>query len=503
MARGAAATLVALALLALAAMPSVLGQSNNKRQRFPYCRCIAKGPYDVMRYVDRLDGAYCFQITDEHPCEKSKCCKMDLRKIEFNVNVECRGSTQVKATINGYPMRPQPIFSSPADTPAGKATLKLSGLGLNRTTAPGTIICFELTGKCDTLEELCVPPKGEAPGICSTALFNTKDTCCPQSQTGWPYPSPPPPPSPAPSPPPRPPPPSPKPPTPPRPSPPPVPTCPVCISINSSSQPGQSLYPLHDDICATLADYVNLNWAAMSGATVLQPFACTSSTPERVTVCGEVEGTQDTVDLSKFTEDTWAIEKMLEDLRLTCAAGVIGSGMIVYGVDYGTCRAEFVYTQDCGAPGPKGFPFCECEDRPAATPFALEPNVVVRPGSSSRSTKYCFVTTTVEPYDPVSTCGISDTLYKLEIYARNTSRYAVDSVTANGVVVSPVWDINNRVFRVTNLNWSKDFVAATHPEICVELDSIPLSKFCQDGYCRYALFDDTKLCCPKGKVTLG
>ncbi len=53
-------------------------------QRFPYCRCERQGNLGFIQYVDVIDGDYCFEI-GKLPCVKGKCCKMDLRKIEWDV----------------------------------------------------------------------------------------------------------------------------------------------------------------------------------------------------------------------------------------------------------------------------------------------------------------------------------------------------------------------------------------------------------------------------------
>ncbi|PNW76068.1 hypothetical protein CHLRE_12g549000v5 [Chlamydomonas reinhardtii] len=481
------------ALLALAAMPAALGQKI--LPKFPYCRCVKKGPYALAKNVDEIDGYYCFEI-EQVPCGKDKCCKMDLRKVEFDANVACRDTTKVTAMVNGLLPKQQPTWTAPQDTPAGKAVLKLSGLGLNITTAPGSLVCLKLDGQCNTLEKLCAVPKGQMPGICAISMFNTKDTCCPISQTGWPFPPPPPPPSPRPSPPPRPP---PSPPPPRKPSPPPSPpaSCPICITLNTTD------VSLTREVCDNLADYVNSVWVDRSNATLLQPFSCSLATPSQVKICAVAEGKPDTVDFAGIAEDTYEIQLMLEELGLSCAFPSMMGTSMVYLVEYGTCRAVFTYVQDCKQPGPQPFPFCVCNRRPKATPFALDPTIRVKPGSSPRSTNYCWTATTVAPYDPTSPCGKTNELYKAEFYVRNNTRGAVTGLTAAGKSWSPVWDSDGKVFRLTNLMWTVDFVNTNKPQICVELTGITLGQFCVTANCQYALFDASKSCCPMGTASLG
>ncbi|KAG2433902.1 hypothetical protein HXX76_008255 [Chlamydomonas incerta] len=428
------------ALLALAAMPSALGQKVTRT--FPYCRCVKKGPYGLAKNVDEIDGYYCFEI-EQVPCGKDKCCSMDLRKIEWDANVACRDTTKVTAMVNGELPKQQPTWTAPQDTPAGKATLKLSGLGLNITTAPGSLVCLKLDGQCNTLEKLCAVPKGQKPGICAISI------------------------------------------------------CPICITLNTTD------VTLTREVCDNLADYVNSVWVDRSNATLLQPFTCSLATPSQVKICAVAEGKPDTIDFAGIAEDTYEIQLMLEELGLSCAfPNMMGSSM-VYLVEYGTCRAVFTYVQDCKQPGPQPFPFCVCNRRPKATPFALDSTIRVKPGSTTRSSNYCWTATTVTPYDPSSPCGKTDALYKAEFYVRNNTRGAVTGITAAGTPWSAVWDSNGKVFRLTNLMWTVDFINTNKPEICVELTGITLGQFCVTANCQYALFDESKSCCPMGTASLG
>ncbi len=88
-----------------------------------------------------------------------------------------------------------------------------------------------------------------------------------------------------------------------------------------------------------------------------------------------------------------------------------------------------------------------------------------------------------------------------ELYVRNGTRGYVSAVTAAGQAVSPVWDSNDRVMRVTNLGWTTDYVQQNSPQICLDLRNITLGSFCQ-GTCTYAIFDYSRTCCPFGSASL-
>ncbi|GIL50247.1 hypothetical protein Vafri_6458 [Volvox africanus] len=214
---------------------------------FPYFDCVrAASSFSLAPEVTSMGGQqYCFTIVANN-CTRNQCCNRDLKKIEFNVYSECVViGADVKATINGVPTKVGPFYDKPFDGTNGSAVLRVTQLGLNMS-SNGTKICLTLTTNrygrgCTTLEQLCIPPTGMAPGSCLTALFDSTLDCCPISRTGTNLklpqppspaptsPSPPAPSPPSPSPPsPRPPSPSPPSPSPPSPSPPsPLPPSPL------------------------------------------------------------------------------------------------------------------------------------------------------------------------------------------------------------------------------------------------------------------------------------
>nr|ABA41400.1 pherophorin-C2 protein precursor [Chlamydomonas reinhardtii] len=220
---------ILVSVLFAAAIAAAQGAQSGLYTSFPYCQC-KKSPSayklgDVV--VAKGNNQYCFKLSAKVPagCTDYCCSKADLKKIEFNVYEACDVFGEVvKATINGVPTKVGVSFHKPTDGPVGSTTLVLTQLGLGLA-SDGAEICITLSmnknGKgCTTLEELCIPPPGLPKGVCSAALFDSQNDCCPISTPGIPSPPPPSPPPPSP-PPPSPPPPSPPPPSPPPPSPPP------------------------------------------------------------------------------------------------------------------------------------------------------------------------------------------------------------------------------------------------------------------------------------------
>ncbi|EFJ39297.1 extracellular matrix glycoprotein pherophorin-V37, partial [Volvox carteri f. nagariensis] len=89
----------------------------------------------------------------------------------------------VSATVNGVPTAVSPSFDRPQDGPPGSSILRVTQLGLNLT-SNGAKICITLKPNsagqgCTTLEQLCVPPNGMAPGSCIAAMFDYSLDCCP------------------------------------------------------------------------------------------------------------------------------------------------------------------------------------------------------------------------------------------------------------------------------------------------------------------------------------
>ncbi|KAG2449884.1 hypothetical protein HYH02_005406 [Chlamydomonas schloesseri] len=179
--------LLALALLVVGATAQQTGVYPN----FPFCKCI-KNPtaYRLSPTVtSKGDNTYCFTLSVKVPagCTNYCCSKADLKKIEINAFQACDVfSPPVKATINGVPTKVAPAFSTPKDGPVGATTLVLTQLGLGLA-SDGAEICITLglnknSKGCTTLEELCVPPAGMPAGVCSAALFDSQNDCCPLSQ---------------------------------------------------------------------------------------------------------------------------------------------------------------------------------------------------------------------------------------------------------------------------------------------------------------------------------
>ncbi|GLI65678.1 hypothetical protein VaNZ11_009285, partial [Volvox africanus] len=210
---------------------------------FPFCQClVSPSAYStspvVTTYSNGTSRTFCLKLNVRVPDGATEYCatKADVRKIEINVRPACdRLGTVFKATINGEPSAVNPEIVYANQGPVGSQILRMTQLGLGLD-SDGAVVCFtptaRATGKsCTSLEELCEPPLGATPGVCSVALFDTRVNCCPLANVNVPSPPPPRPPSPSPPsprppsppppPPPSPPPPSPPPPSPPPPSPPP------------------------------------------------------------------------------------------------------------------------------------------------------------------------------------------------------------------------------------------------------------------------------------------
>ncbi|GLI66683.1 hypothetical protein VaNZ11_010616, partial [Volvox africanus] len=133
-------------------------------------------------------------------CTFGKCCNVDLKKIEFDINGKCLvKSASIKATVNGQFTTTGPniyVYKFDSDL---KYVLRLTNLnmGLNYNNAK---ICLSLTAGtndtgCDTLEELCASPSSSSPpGTCQASIFNNNNStgsCCPTTIVFMPRPPPP------------------------------------------------------------------------------------------------------------------------------------------------------------------------------------------------------------------------------------------------------------------------------------------------------------------------
>ncbi|GIL61851.1 hypothetical protein Vafri_16251, partial [Volvox africanus] len=229
---------VQLVLLSLAAAfaavraQDILDAQSGLYPFFPFCQCLSyPSAYSVSpvvaSYSNGTSRTFCLKLNVQVPDGATEYCatRADVRKIEINVRPTCdRLSTVFKGTINGEPTAINPEIVYANQGPVGSQILRLTQLGLGLG-SDGAVVCFTPTARgtgksCLSLEELCEPPVGATPGVCSAALFDTKVNCCPLSSVNVPSPPPPRPPSP---PPPSPRPPSPSPPSPRPPSPPPPP----------------------------------------------------------------------------------------------------------------------------------------------------------------------------------------------------------------------------------------------------------------------------------------
>ncbi|GIL56578.1 hypothetical protein Vafri_11919 [Volvox africanus] len=163
---------------------------------FPYCACDraepSQTPYSMSytrKYSQSGRNFYCFTIrADESECGKSKCCSMNLAKVEWLVNDQCSRS------VFGFTLKPQGgrtisksvSWSRYNDTslkPAQTlAVLKTNNLGLSPSTANGVELCLALQAnipQCNTLTQLCY--NGASSG-CRFAMFEPSTRgCCAKS----------------------------------------------------------------------------------------------------------------------------------------------------------------------------------------------------------------------------------------------------------------------------------------------------------------------------------
>ncbi|KAG2447494.1 hypothetical protein HYH02_007420 [Chlamydomonas schloesseri] len=500
---------VLAAVVFAAAIAAAQGAQSGLYASFPFCKC-KKTPtaYKLGDIVTaKGNGQYCFKLSAKVPagCNDYCCNKADLKKIEFNVNEACDVfGDVVKATINGVPTKVGASFNEPIDGPVGSTTLVLTQLGLGLG-SDGAEICITLSknknGKgCTTLEELCVPPAGLPKGVCSAALFDSQNDCCPISTPGIPSPPPP-------SPPPPPPPPSPPPPSPP-------PPCQVCVYIDllvsdasrivfpyafSGAQCASYIATIQDDIATQAEDL---------GVTVAP--GMTSCSGNKVVVCGTFFSSQEGAKLQSFVDTqisfwldmvTGGCTPALAGYTVTVKVGGMGDSTssaglpesCLKGATSASCRLE---TPD--------FPKCACVTTPKATPFALAPTMSTMDGRTKDTTCYCFETTLVTPNSLTSPCGRSSGLLKAEFYADDKKRRAITGIYvqpkgASGKWLSATWGaVGEDTVKATPLNWSKG--QANGGKICLELKKdTPLDMFCKpanDGVCWGNLFDDSKDCCP-------
>ncbi|GFR50311.1 hypothetical protein Agub_g12504 [Astrephomene gubernaculifera] len=282
---------------------------------FPYQQCSAgPSPYSLAPAVRMLGpGQYCFRLNTSGAvgstaaaaaggggsgCSGYCCAEADLQTIEFDVYSACNvPGVDVRATVNGVPTRVTPAFTSPAQGPPDSTLLRLSGLGLNRA-SEGAEVCLFLKPNrqglgCTSLEQLCTAPGDMAVGVCSVALLDFQNACCPVSlvnrgssggMTAVAGALPPPPTSLRPTSPPPPPPPPPTSSVPPaRPSPSPTPSsCAVCIYYTVTYYSGYSQY-ITGSVCNSVAGSINADIGSFVTGTKFVPTACGQNS---TTFCG-------------------------------------------------------------------------------------------------------------------------------------------------------------------------------------------------------------------------
>ncbi|PNW82909.1 hypothetical protein CHLRE_06g299150v5 [Chlamydomonas reinhardtii] len=564
-----ASGLRALAVVALSSFLLASGAAaaqSGLYTQFPFCKCI-KSPSayklaDVV--VAKGNSQYCFRLSAKVPagCNNYCCNKADLKKIEFNVNTACDvfGSV-VKATVNGVPTKVGTSFDQPTDGPAGSTVLRLTQLGLGLW-SDGAEICITLApGKnapgCTTLEQLCVPPAGLPKGVCSAALFDSQNDCCPLSTPGIPSPppprppppsppppsppppsppppsppppSPPPPSPPPPPPPPRPPPPSPPPPPPPRPPPPsppppPPPVCQACISFNIDSYPVfvwsdfLKRYYFNQGRCLDSLGLISgdVNDAAeQMGIKLAQGFSYTPAScgSSRWTTCGSFHTEAD----AKKMQD-WATQQAnnvwMESITGPACSSYWHGWQFSITSANSQCFSMGASSRACALDDVPFPTHTQCKKTQFSTPFALVPYVLeAGRGRSNNTLLYCFQTYTVsgdQLVDPQNKCAKSTNLNKVEFFADESYRRAIMGVRVKPKGGSATWlastwgAVGQTTFKVTPLDWSIE--QASQGEICFELKaSVSIDDFClgpETDTCHGSIFDNSMDCCPTYPTTL-
>ncbi|EFJ49621.1 hypothetical protein VOLCADRAFT_89527 [Volvox carteri f. nagariensis] len=128
---------------------------------------------------------------------------------------------------------------------------------------------------------------------------------------------------------------------------------------------------------------------------------------------------------------------------------------------------------------------CNCNMTRNITPFAALPTMS-GPFTGRKNTKlYCFNITLVKPIEPNSTCGKSNVLDKVIIWANDTTyRSSIKSIAlyaagdTSAKYVPPSWNkFGSQEVKATGIGWTKD--KANGGAICLELDqNVNLSDFC-------------------------
>ncbi|GIL81006.1 hypothetical protein Vretimale_9306 [Volvox reticuliferus] len=454
---------------------------------FPYCECDPIGAYKLeQNIIFKGNGTYCFKVKVDVPagCTSPCCTQADLKKVEFSVNQKCDvPGLLLTATLNGVPTTVNPNIELAAQGPTGATIVKITQLGLNLSNANGAEICLTLgtnrAGKgCTTLEDLCVPPAGAPPGVCTAALFSSDTDCCPPSVVN----PPPPPPPPAP--------------------------CATCINISLTVTSSPFPYNFPPEVCDTYAAAViaNLTSAAeAAGATISVPFNLSTCSGNLVSICGAFASEADSMLLQDAANDLAADFLSIVTGRFgTCPPYLEGHNLAV-SID-GTADTRpclnAIQSISCSREN-VSFPKCICDTRLGATPYAALPFYSVQPGRLKTTTQYCFKFTTIPTI--TGPCSNATIFSKVEFWGnenlrRNIRGFAIKPTGAtNYTIISASWGARgDETVKATPLNWNIGQAAGS--EICMDIDTtISLKDFCLgpfSGGCYLNIFDPTRKCCP-------
>ncbi|GLC62213.1 hypothetical protein PLESTB_001856000 [Pleodorina starrii] len=174
------------------------------RSNFPYCDCDLNAPSRTpytLSYTRKFSQSsynyFCFGITvNNSTCGRSKCCNMDLFKVEWLVNdATCfRSVAGYTLRLKGGKAAPKSMswsrYNDTALRPSQMlAVMKTNNLGLNMGNANGAELCLALQAKipqCATLSQLCY--NGASTG-CRYALFEraASNGCCARNFVNGPF----------------------------------------------------------------------------------------------------------------------------------------------------------------------------------------------------------------------------------------------------------------------------------------------------------------------------
>ncbi|KXZ50846.1 hypothetical protein GPECTOR_15phG17 [Gonium pectorale] len=157
---------------------------------FPYCTCepgvARRTPYTVSytrKFVSSAgNNGYCFKIgVNQTQCGTSRCCGMDLQKIEWLTNKD-----NCFYAVDGWTVSTQPniyksaVWSRETDMVMQRGVetkvgvFKTNELNLVPANAAGVEVCITLKAKskCPTLDTFCYG------GVCKFAVFSKATNCC-------------------------------------------------------------------------------------------------------------------------------------------------------------------------------------------------------------------------------------------------------------------------------------------------------------------------------------